>query len=92
MTLTLKRLKLKPGGNSVDGANEPQPSDQPDVVESESPQRQEFEKRLLDEKPNTFKTYVQLPEEEKVKVIKEYLSSGKDVEQANRLIFDLYYK
>ena len=88
----LKALEAEAGENSVDGANESQLSGQPEVVDTQNPQRKEFEKKLLDKRPTTFKTYIQLPDEDKSKVVEEYLSNDKDMEKANRLIFDLYYK
>ena len=88
----LKALEAEAGANSVGGANESELSAQPKVVEALTPQRKEFEKKLLEDRPTTFKTYIQLPDEAKNKVVEEYLSNNKDMGKANRLIFDLYYK
>ena len=88
----LKELEAEVGGNSVSGANDPELSNQSEIVGTESPQKKVFEVKLLDDKPATFKTYLKLPEEEKSKVVDAYFGNDKDMETASRLIFDLYYK
>lgn len=88
----LQELEAEVGANSVDGANESQLSDQKNVVGNQQSKRKEFEKKLLDDRPTTFKAYLKLPEEEKAKVIEAFFSADKNIEKASRLVFDLYYK
>ena len=88
--LYLKELEAEVGINTDSATTPSQPKHTP--KDDTSGSKITFERKLQQEKPNSFKTYQQLSEDGKIKVIEAYFRSEKDIEAANRLIFDLYYQ
>jgi len=55
-------------------------------------QKLEFEARLSNELPATFKTYRMLSKENKQIVISTYFDSNRSMPKSTRILFDLYFK
>ena len=60
-----------------------------ELVESK---RIEFEIRLKNELPTTFRTYGMISEENKHIVIDSYFDNNRSMPTATRILFDLYFK
>lgn len=54
--------------------------------------RKEFEQRLAQQLPATFKTYRMLTDEQKRTVIDTYFENGRNMPVATRVLFNLYFK
>jgi len=68
---------------------DPEKAKQVDVRELE---KKDFEDKLANELPTTFRTYKMLSAEDKMKVFDIYITNDKDMKKATRLLFELYYK
>lgn len=61
-------------------------------IDPQKAEKKNFENKLLNELPTTYKTYKMLSTEDKLKVFNVYIKNNKDMEKASRHLYELYYK
>jgi len=89
--LYLKELEAEIGGAQTSGVVSADPA-KVITLDPKQLEKKDFEEKLANELPTTFRTYKMLSAEDKMKVFEMYASNEKNMKKATRLLFELYYK
>lgn len=88
----LQALEAEANSGIVQAEEKTAASSKAGAVAPQNNIKKEFETRLLNELPATYKTYRLLEKQDKQKVVEVYYSSDKNMLITTRLLFDLYFK